>query len=133
MQDSKSTVLYQWFQQVWNEGREDAIDKLMTEDANAHGIVADGQPKGAAGFKIFYKNFREQFHDIEIDIEDIVSQGEMESARTTVKAVDAASGKKVQFTGICMARVEDGKIAEAWNNYDFLSMYQQLGQVLKPQ
>ena len=31
-----------------------------------------------------------------------------------------------------MVRVEGGKIAEAWNHYDFLDMYQQLGQVLTP-
>ena len=133
MRNSKSTVLYQWFQEVWNEGREESIDKLMTGDANAHGLLAEGQPKGAEGFKIFYRNFKEQFHDIEIDIEDVILQDDMESARTTVTAVDAASRKKVKFTGICMVKVSNGKIAEAWNNYDFLNMYQQLGHVLTPQ
>jgi predicted ester cyclase len=31
---------------------------------------------------------------------------------------------------MCIARIENGKIAEAWNNFDFLSMYQQLGMQL---
>ena len=34
------------------------------------------------------------------------------------------------FTGMCIARIKDGKIAEGWNNFDFLSMYQQLGMQL---
>ena len=59
-------------------------------------------------------------------------QDDMESARTIVNAIHTATGKNVSFTGICMVRVQDGKIAEAWNNYDFLNMYQQLGQNLTP-
>jgi predicted ester cyclase len=31
-----------------------------------------------------------------------------------------------------MVKVHDGKIAEAWNNYDFLDLHQQLGQQLVP-
>jgi hypothetical protein len=31
---------------------------------------------------------------------------------------------------MCIARIENGKIAEAWNNFDFLSMYQRLGMQL---
>jgi predicted ester cyclase len=133
MRDKKSTVLYQWFQEVWNESKEESIDKLMADDANAHGLIAEGQPKGAAGFKIFYKNFREQFQDIQIDIEEVVSQDDMECARTKVTAIDTGSGKKVKFSGLCMTKIKGGKIAEAWNHYDFLDMYQQLGHVLTPQ
>jgi len=32
----------------------------------------------------------------------------------------------VKFTGMTMARVKDGKIAEAWNNFDFMTMFQQM-------
>ena len=133
MRDKKTTVLYKWFQEVWNESKEDSIDKLMTDDATAHGLVADNHLKGAGGFKIFYKNFREQFHNIQIDIEEVVSQDDMECAMTKVTAIDAVSGKEVKFSGLCMTKIKGGKIAEAWNHYDFLSMYQQLGHVLMPQ
>ena len=39
----------------------------------------------------------------------------------------AASGRNVTITGIVMARVANGQIAEGWNSFDFLSLYQQLG------
>lgn len=130
MRDPKSTLLYRWFQEVWNQGREDSIDKLMTHDSNAHGIIADGQPKGAEGFKIFYRDFRKQFRNIQIDFRDVVSEDNMESALTTVSATHAETGKRISFSGLCMVRIEGGKIAEAWNHYDFLNMYQQLGLVL---
>lgn len=130
MRDPKSTILYQWFQEVWNEGLEDSINKLMTHDSNAHGIIAEGQPRGAEGFKIFYRDFRKQFRNIHIDFRDVVSEDNMESALTTVSATHGETGKRVSFSGLCMVRIEGGKIAEAWNHYDFLNMYQQLGLVL---
>lgn len=130
MKNIKSTLLYKWFTEVWNKDNEEAIEGLMTTNSNAHGILKEGQPKGAEGFKSFYREFRSQFHNIQIDIEDVITQDNVESARTTVHAIHTPTNKNVTFTGICMVRVEDGKIAEAWNNYDFLSMYQQLGQKL---
>ena len=130
MRNVTSTVLNKWFNEVWNSGNESAIDELMTQDAEAHGILAPGQPKGPEGFKQFFHSFRNQFHNIKIDVEDVVSQDDVESARTVVHAVHTPTGKEVTFEGICMVRVEDGKIAEAWNSYDFLSMHQQLGQKL---
>jgi predicted ester cyclase len=39
----------------------------------------------------------------------------------------AATDRAVAFDGMCIARVRDGQIVEAWNNFDFLSMYRQLG------
>ena len=39
----------------------------------------------------------------------------------------AATNRSVDFTGMTMARVVEGRILEGWNSYDFMSMYQQLG------
>jgi len=132
MRNVQTTLLYKWFDEVWNKGDENAIDKLMTNDSDAHGIIREDQPKGAEGFKIFFNDFRKQFHDIKIDVEDVISQDDIESARTTVNAIHTESKKPVIFSGMCMVRIADGKIAKAWNNYDFLNLYQQLGQKLTP-
>ncbi len=132
MRNVQTTLLYKWFDEVWNNGDEQAIDRLMTSESPAKGIIGDDQPKGADGFKIFFNDFRNQFRDIKVEVEDVISQDDIESARTTVSAIHAESGKNVTFSGMCMVKVADGKIAEAWNNYDFLNLYQQLGQKLTP-
>jgi predicted ester cyclase len=129
MHDPKSTLSYRWFQEVWNEGREDLIDDLMTEQSIVHGI-AEGQSKGTEAFRSFYRNFKNQFRDIRVDIQEALSQDNLECALTNVTATHKDTGTKVSFSGLCMVRYEDGKIAEAWNHYDFLSMHQQLGRVL---
>jgi predicted ester cyclase len=51
-------------------------------------------------------------------------------------AGDALGGpptnRPVQFEGVTIARVKDGKFVEGWNFFDLLSMYQQLGWVKAP-
>jgi steroid delta-isomerase-like uncharacterized protein len=133
------TVLHRWFEEVWNQGIEASIDELMADDAIVHGIVEpDGKEiQGAAAFKPFFHQFRTAFPDIRITIEDALVDGDKVAVRCVVTAshtgpgvMAAPTGKTAHFTGMCIARVKDGKIAEGWNNFDFLSMYQQLGMQL---
>ena len=130
MRNIQSTLLYHWFEEVWNQDNENAIEKLMTETAEFHGIDSDNYARGASGFKLFFREFSTSFKDIKIDVEDVITQDDMESARTVIHAIHAETGKAVTFPGICMVRVDGGKIAEAWNSYDFLSLHLQLGQRL---
>jgi predicted ester cyclase len=37
------------------------------------------------------------------------------------------TGRKVVFSGIVIARIADGKIAEAWNSLDQLGLLRQIG------
>ena len=39
----------------------------------------------------------------------------------------AATNRRVAFEGFAMARAVDGQVIEAWNCFDFLGMYRQLG------
>jgi predicted ester cyclase len=38
----------------------------------------------------------------------------------------APTNRPVEFTGIGIAKVADGKMVEVWNEWDFLKMYAQL-------
>lgn len=38
----------------------------------------------------------------------------------------------IAFWGMTFVRVQDGRIIEGWNCFDFLSMYQQVGWVTTP-
>jgi predicted ester cyclase len=39
----------------------------------------------------------------------------------------SATQRDVAFTGMLLVEVEEGKITKAWNEFDFLNMYRQLG------
>lgn len=130
------TILHRWFEEVWNKGREEAIVEMLAEDCIVHGLSdEDGNTiVGIAKFKPFFRKFREAFPDIHVTVEDTVYEGDKITGRCRVKATHTGQGIKVkptnqpiEFTGIAIIKVEDGKIVEAWNQFDFMSMYQQLG------
>ena len=132
MQKADATFLFRWFQEVWNQGKKNSIDELLAEDVIAHGLGPEGQLKGIEAFKKFYDDFREQLKNIRVDVEEAVCQDDMETALCHVTALDIATGKSVEFSGLCMVKIANGKIVQAWNHYDFLKMYQQLGYTLAP-
>ena len=133
-----NALIHRWFDEVWNQGRTDAIDEMFAEDGIAHGLSDDsGNPlRGPAGFKGFHAKFREAFPDIVVTVEDTVSEGDKIAARCSVRGKHsgdslgfAATNAPVEFTGIAIVRVKDGKIVEAWNNFDFMTLYKQLGTI----
>jgi len=125
MPDKNSTLTYRWMQEVWNEGREDAIDEMMDANAEIHGID-DIKERGTVAFKQFFRNFRSQFPQLHVEIEDVLAQDDCETARCVVDAT-TASGQKVRFSGMTFVKIHQGKILEGWNNFDFMTMYNQLG------
>ena len=136
MSEENKALIQRWFEEVWNQGREDAIDELFAEDGVAHGLADEaGEPlRGAAGFKPFFQKFRGAFPAIEVVVEDTIAEGDKVAARCTVRGRHqsdslgfAATQRPMEISGISIVRVRDGKIVEAWNNYDFMSMFKQLG------
>jgi predicted ester cyclase len=130
--NKQETISAYWFEKGWNQGIEETIDEIFSTDLVAHGLGPDGVIRGTEGFRKFYRDFKEQFKDIKIDVPISIKKGNIESTLTHVTLTDRVSGKVVTFSGICMARILDGKAVEVWNQYDFLSMYQQLGMTLQP-
>ena len=136
MSEANKAFIRRWFEEVWNKGREEAIEEMMGEECVANGLVDDeGQPlRGPVGFKPFFRKFREAFPNIEVVVEDAVAEGDKVAARCSVRGHHrgdslgfAATEQPVEFTGMTITRIRDGKIVEAWNNFDFMTMFQQLG------
>ena len=141
MSTTPEAVVRQWFKEVWDEGREEAIDRLMAPDGQVHGLTGpDGPPLiGPAAFKSLFQTFRGALGDLEIVVEQVVSQGELCTAYCRVKGRHVGvhfggppTGRPVDFHGMTTARVRDGKLIEGWNVYDFLTMYQQMGWIRNP-
>jgi len=131
-------VARRWFREVWDEGREEAIDQLMAPDGVAHGL-GPAPIKGPEEFKSIFRMFREALGDLKIVIDRTVVEGNMVAVHCHVIArhVGNALGgpptwRPVDFWGMTIARVEGDQIVEGWNTYDFLTMYQQMGWVSNP-
>lgn len=131
-----ASLVRRWFEEVWNKGRADAIEEMFDEEGVAHGLADEtgAELRGPAHFRVFHRQFREAFPGIEVVVEDTVSEGDKVAARCTVRGRHegdslgfAATSRPVEFAGMSFVRIRDGKIVEAWNNFDFMTMFQQLG------
>jgi steroid delta-isomerase-like uncharacterized protein len=136
MAEEYKTLLHKWFEEVWNKGREEAIDEMFATDGIAHGLNdTDGNAvRGTEGFKTLHRAFRSAYPDLQITVEDTVTEGDKIAARCTVRAKHAGEGlgiaptnQPVEFTGLAIVKIKDGKIVEAWNEFDFMKMYRQVG------
>ena len=134
------TILHRWFEEVWTQRRESTIDELMADNYVSHGLPGpDGREvQGRDAFKPFFRHYCQAFPDLRIDVEDVLVDGDRVAVRCSVTGTHTGPGvaagptnKPATFTGMSIVRIENGKIAEAWNTFDFLSMYKQLGMTLK--
>jgi steroid delta-isomerase-like uncharacterized protein len=134
------TLIHRWFDEVWNQGREETVDELCAPDAIGHGLGERGdEAHGPAGFKIFFRNMRTAFPDIHFSIEDTIVQDDKAVVRVILKGTHLGdglglppTGNAVAIAGIVIVRVVAGQITEGWNSWDQLGLLRQIGAVPAP-
>ena len=137
MPDTPDALAREWFENVWNRLDESAIDRLMHPDAQVFGL-GPAPLRGPEAFKPLFRMFRDALSGIRITVERAIVQGDEAAVlchvtgRHTGPAFGPPSGRDVDFHGITIVRVQDGRLIEGWNAFDFLTMYQQIGWVPNP-
>jgi predicted SnoaL-like aldol condensation-catalyzing enzyme len=123
-QEAQKEFAERWFEEVWNQSRREAIDEMFPED----GVLHDGRTdyRGPAEFKRFYDALRAQLSDVRVTPLDTISEGNLVCMRWSSTAKHASTGKPLQVTGISILRFQDGRLIEAWQNWDQYGMLQQL-------
>lgn len=121
-------LVRRFYAEVINGREVDAIDRLLTE-----GFVHDGEARGRDGQKQAVRAFLGGFSDLRNEIELILAEGELVSAHQSWTGTHdgefmgiAATGRKVTFTSTAILRIEDGMIAEAWDEVDVAGLMAQL-------
>jgi steroid delta-isomerase-like uncharacterized protein len=125
-------VVRRFVQEVWTNGNLDAVDDLFTADSVLHD--PDGDIEGPAALREYNRAYLEAFPDLEYDIEDMLAAGDRVAFRARLRGTHRgefrgvpATGESFDATGIVIARLENGRIAERWASFDALGMLQQLG------
>jgi steroid delta-isomerase-like uncharacterized protein len=133
-------VMRRWFKEVWNEGKTQTIYDLLAPNAVAIGELEDGsQLRGPAEFVPFVERIRGAFPDINVVVEDAFGAQDKVVVRWSATMTHRgdhlgmpATGESVRIAGMTIARFEDKKIIEGWDNWDQLGMLKQIG-VYRPQ
>lgn len=121
-----------WFEEVWNQRRADLVEVLNTPDSVGH---LEG------GDVVTPKQFRDHVHgaflaifpDLEITIEDTVSEGENVVVRWRASGTHQGDGfglkatnHRVSFRGMTWMRCRNGRIAEAWDCWNQGALFERL-------
>jgi len=74
--------------------------------------------------------------DWRVEVDEVIAEGDRVMLRWTFHGTQQgeylgypATGRQVSHTGINIFRIENGKIAEMWDLYDRLWLWQQLGAI----
>jgi hypothetical protein len=123
---SKAELLERWYTRVYIDGDIDAVDDLFTETVQARGLLDDMQVG------------REDIHVFAMALVNLVDAPKLRLVKTVesgdwVAALIEAEGKRVRdgaplrVMGQLMARFEGDRVSEAYNSFDFMALFQQLG------
>ena len=121
------------YQEIYNSNDLEALSEVVSEDLLTPKIMP-GIPAGIEGAKTAHQIMLAGFPDYQTAIDDLIAEGDKVAARITMSGTHTGSfmgipptGKRISFTGMYVARVDDGKIVEHWGEEDSVSLLQQLG------
>jgi steroid delta-isomerase-like uncharacterized protein len=120
--------------EAWNGGNLDLIDELFSADYVGHDAPRPDPVRGPEGMKDFLRMYHGAFSDAHITIDDVIVRDDKVVTRWTGRGTHdgdlmgmAPTGKAIEFVGIRIFRVAEGKIAEGWVVWDTFGLMRQLG------
>ena len=129
--DDPATVARRWFEEVWNERRDDTIDELMAPDSWGH--IEGGDVQGPEAFRQMRSTFLSALPDVRIEVEDVVAEGERAAVRWRAYGTHAGDGfgfpatrQQVHVRGTTWMTVRDGKIVEGWDTWNLGGLLESL-------
>ena len=136
MSIANKVLVYRWYEEVWNKKREEAIDEMLSPKVVLYGLTDNPTEalRGPDAFRQYWRTLITIFPDVQVAVESTISEEDKVAARCSLRGTHtgeglgfAPTGKKVHITGVRISTFSEGKVIEAWNNFDTLSLYRQLG------
>ena len=134
MSEANKLLVRRWFEQVWNQKSEAAIDEMLSPQGKSHGFPeADSVLVGREAFKAVHRTFCGAFPDVHVDVEETVAEGDRVAVRWRVSVTHLgdhlgfpATGKKETMAGSTFATVKGSQIVDGWNYMDMQALMQKL-------
>lgn len=131
--EQNKAIYREFIQRVFNEGRLDILDRFLAPSY----VIRDappGTPPGAEGVKQVVSMFRDAFPDLEITLDEVIAEGDVVAASSTVRGTHRgeifgipATGKPVSISSLTMVRIVDGRLVESRVKNDTAALISQLG------
>jgi len=136
MSEHNKAIVRRLFAELWNNGKLSVADEIFTPNYEHHDSSTPDFGHGPESEKKRATLYRTAFPDLHLTIEDVIAEGETVMTRWSCRGTHkgdlsgiAPTGKQITVSGVTVARVSNGKIAEGYVNWDALGLMQQLGVV----
>jgi steroid delta-isomerase-like uncharacterized protein len=134
MSAANKLVVTRWFEQVWNQKDESAIDRMFHPDGKAHGFPdPESVLAGPDAFKTVHRSFCGAFPDLRVHIEDMVAEGDRVAVRWKITMTHLgdhvgfpATGKSGVLNGSSFVTIKDDQILDGWNQMDLQALFEKL-------
>lgn len=133
--DELKAKVIKFTEEAWNKGNLSVMDEIFTRDVVSHTPTIPGE-KGVGAYKNKLTDYRTDYPDFHVNIDEIIAEGNTVADRWTCEATFTGpgktapipgTGKKVIVEGTWVGHFVDGKIVEDWYTYDVMSWVQQAG------
>jgi steroid delta-isomerase-like uncharacterized protein len=127
-------LMKRWYEEVWQEKKDETIRELLAADAEVHGHVP-ASLRGPEQFAQFAHQIRGAFPDLKVAVEDIFGDGDKVAARWVASGTHRGEGfgppsqKTIKVHGTSIVQFKDGKIVAGWDSWDRLGMLEQIGAI----
>ncbi len=136
MSEQNKAIVRRLFEEFWNKGNLSLADQLFTPNYTHHDSSTPDFGHGPESERKRATLYRTAFPDLRLTIEDIIAEGDTVVARWSCHGTHkgdlngiAPTGKPFTISGVTIARLLNGKLAEGFVSWDALGMMQQLGVV----
>jgi steroid delta-isomerase-like uncharacterized protein len=125
--------LFRQYVEAYNSMDIDRLDELMTDDFARHSQAAT-DVNSLEEFKAGLRRGHEAFPDEHMQVHMLVAEGDKVAGYMTWTGIQEgpwgpfpATGQQAELNFIYLFRVEEGKLAEMWVEWDNMSFLTQLG------
>ena len=127
-------VARRFMEECWNHGKLDSVRDLVAENCRYHDPAFPSLTAGAENIKRHISACRSGFPDTNFTIDDTIAERNEVVLHWTVRGPHkapflgmVATNRKATVSGTSIFRIEGGKIAEQWSDWNLMSLMEQLG------
>jgi len=113
-------LIERYYYELWNEWRFDLADQLLSPSVRFHGSVGVSV-EGVEEFRGYMRLIQAAFPDFHNTIEEMVAEGDRLAARLTYRGTHHGvifgvqpTGRIIQYDGLALFRISNGKIVEGY-------------------
>lgn len=121
------------FEVIWSQCNLAVADEIIAPDYVGHIATLPDAVRGVEAFKQLITLYHFSFPDTRFEIQDQIAEGNKVATRWIAYGTHqgefmgiAPSGQAMSVTGMSFHRIENDRIQESWDDWDALSMLQNM-------